>query len=87
MGASIPFNDCDLRTFALTGHLYALRRPRCSKESSHNRMIYIEGFGAGNRIRTYDLRITNAPLYQLSYSGIRTPVSSRGADIRRAAGG
>ena len=25
--------------------------------------------GAGNRIRTYDLRITNAPLYQLSYSG------------------
>src|SRR5690606_2085401 len=26
--------------------------------------------GAGNRIRTYDLRITNAPLYQLSYSGV-----------------
>ncbi len=26
-------------------------------------------FGAGNRNRTYDLRITNAPLYQLSYSG------------------
>ena len=26
--------------------------------------------GAGNRNRTYDLRITNAPLYQLSYSGI-----------------
>ena len=25
--------------------------------------------GAGNRNRTYDLRITNAPLYQLSYSG------------------
>lgn len=25
--------------------------------------------GAGNRIRTYDLRITNAPLYQLSYPG------------------
>ena len=27
-------------------------------------------FGAGNRSRTYDLRITNALLYQLSYSGI-----------------
>ncbi len=25
--------------------------------------------GAGNRSRTCDLRITNAPLYQLSYSG------------------
>ena len=25
--------------------------------------------GAGDRNRTYDLRITNAPLYQLSYSG------------------
>ncbi len=25
--------------------------------------------GAGDRIRTYDLRITNAPLYQLSYTG------------------
>jgi hypothetical protein len=27
------------------------------------------GFGARNRSRTYDLRITNALLYQLSYSG------------------
>jgi hypothetical protein len=27
------------------------------------------GDGARNRIRTYDLRITNAPLYQLSYPG------------------
>ena len=26
-------------------------------------------FGAGNRSRTYDLRITNALLYQLSYAG------------------
>lgn len=26
--------------------------------------------GAGNRSRTYDLRITNALLYQLSYSGL-----------------
>jgi hypothetical protein len=30
------------------------------------------GIGAGDRNRTYDLRITNAPLYQLSYSGSRT---------------
>ncbi len=28
-----------------------------------------EKYGAGNRSRTYDLRITNALLYQLSYSG------------------
>ena len=34
--------------------------------------------GAGNRSRTYDLRITNALLYQLSYSGFGTS--------RRAAG-
>ena len=27
--------------------------------------------GAGNRSRTYDLRITNALLYQLSYTGVR----------------
>ena len=35
--------------------------------------------GAGNRIRTYDLRITNAPLYQLSYSGdvLVKPLSNR----------
>ena len=28
--------------------------------------------GAGDRIRTYDLRITNALLYQLSYTGVGT---------------
>jgi hypothetical protein len=26
-------------------------------------------YGAGDRSRTYDLRITNALLYQLSYTG------------------
>ena len=31
--------------------------------------FFSELLGAGNRNRTYDLRITNAPLYQLSYSG------------------
>jgi hypothetical protein len=34
--------------------------------------------GAGNRNRTYDLRITNAPLYQLSYSG-KEPMILRAA--------
>lgn len=33
--------------------------------------------GAGNRSRTCDLRITNAPLYQLSYSGEPRIVGSR----------
>lgn len=45
------------------------------------------GSGAGDRNRTYDLRITNAPLYQLSYSGVlqcchaawRPPGSPHGA--------
>ena len=32
------------------------------------------GTGAGDRNRTYDLRITNAPLYQLSYSGSEGPL-------------
>ncbi len=27
-------------------------------------------YGAGDRSRTYDLRITNALLYQLSYTGL-----------------
>lgn len=34
--------------------------------------------GAGNRNRTYDLRITNAPLYQLSYSGGAANSTGRG---------
>ena len=38
-------------------------------ESGRLRGLRIRGGGAGNRNRTYDLRITNAPLYQLSYSG------------------
>lgn len=32
--------------------------------------------GADNRSRTYDLRITNALLYQLSYIGPERPVTS-----------
>ena len=32
-------------------------------------LFYMLNYGAGNRSRTYDLRITNALLYQLSYTG------------------
>ena len=32
-------------------------------------LIYMLKSGAGDRSRTYDLRITNALLYQLSYTG------------------
>ncbi len=32
-------------------------------------LFYMLNYGAGNRSRTYDLRITNALLYQLSYIG------------------
>lgn len=32
-------------------------------------------FGAGSRIRTDDLEITNHPLYQLSYSGKKTELN------------
>ena len=42
-------------------------------------------FGAGNRSRTYDLRITNALLYQLSYSGI--PASPADRYFKRAGNG
>ena len=35
--------------------------------------------GAGNRSRTYDLRITNALLYQLSYTGAGLGVSDTSA--------
>ena len=33
--------------------------------------------GAGDRSRTYDLRITNALLYQLSYTGVRRRILGR----------
>ncbi len=38
------------------------------------------GSGAGNRSRTYDLRITNALLYQLSYTG-NSGTAVRGAQV------
>ncbi len=44
------------------------------QRKKHSRQVKVEAIrqiedGAGNRSRTYDLRITNALLYQLSYSG------------------
>ena len=40
------------------------------QKASPERLAYVLEFsGAGNRSRTYDLRITNALLYQLSYAG------------------
>jgi hypothetical protein len=36
-----------------------------------SRAFCLNLFGAGKRNRTPDLRITNALLYRLSYSGIR----------------
>lgn len=50
-----------------TPETVAARALRC--ESWRCRKPSDSGPGAGNRNRTYDLRITNAPLYQLSYSG------------------
>ena len=32
--------------------------------------LFIDIYGAADRIRTGDLRFTKAPLYQLSYSGV-----------------
>ncbi len=39
------------------------------------------GDGADNRSRTYDLRITNALLYQLSYIGIEPSLRGK-PDVR-----
>ncbi len=41
----------------------------CGNEKSSPRGLLFWKSGAGNRSRTYDLRITNALLYQLSYAG------------------
>jgi hypothetical protein len=38
----------------------------------------LRGNGAGDRTRTYDPRITNALLYQLSYSGSMAMLSTGG---------
>jgi hypothetical protein len=41
------------------------------KAQSQGLGFLLDSFGAGKRNRTPDLRITNALLYRLSYSGIR----------------
>ena len=45
------------------------RKPLKRKAPPTLRRSLENDLGAGNRSRTCDLRITNAPLYQLSYSG------------------
>ena len=42
--------------------------------------------GAGDRSRTYDLRITNALLYQLSYTGTGGAILSKSAVRLKTAG-
>ncbi len=44
-----------------------LLRAKSKKDSLYGLSFLMSG--AGNRSRTYDLRITNALLYQLSYAG------------------
>ena len=43
--------------------------PRSKKGDPEGPPQVLESTGAGDRSRTYDLRITNALLYQLSYTG------------------
>ena len=47
------------------------RLPKNAFSESH----YFQGFGASERIRTADLRITNALLYQLSYRSLNERLS------------
>ena len=44
--------------------------PKSKKANPEELAQVLESVGAGDRSRTYDLRITNALLYQLSYTGI-----------------
>ena len=43
--------------------------------------------GAGSRIRTDDLLITNQLLYQLSYAGERTPKGYKGYNVKTETAG
>src|SRR6185312_4023017 len=61
---------------------------RYKRQTAHhtatcNALFLLGKLGAGNRSRTCDLRITNAPLYQLSYSGDGEPRSLRGGRMGR----
>jgi hypothetical protein len=46
-------------------------KPEKQKAQSLGLGFLLDSVGAGKRNRTPDLRITNALLYRLSYSGIR----------------
>lgn len=48
-------------------------------------VLHAPKYGAGERNRTSDLRITNAPLYQLSYPGkLANPHNQQWGAIRAA---
>jgi hypothetical protein len=49
----------------------ARNRIRKTKSPVRGLGLMLDSVGAGKRNRTPDLRITNALLYRLSYSGIR----------------
>ena len=56
----------------MRGGLYAKLRTLAIDDGEKNKarsMAGLEVCGAGERSRTLDLRITNALLYQLSYTG------------------
>lgn len=48
----------------------AFQRSVTHQTATPKLLFYLIKFGAGNRSRTCDLRITNALLYQLSYTGL-----------------
>lgn len=45
-------------------------KPSTEETKAAHCAAFVLNDGAGNRSRTYDLRITNALLYQLSYAGV-----------------
>ncbi len=48
----------------------AFQRSVTHQTATPNLLFFLIKLGAGNRNRTRDLRITNALLYQLSYTGL-----------------
>jgi hypothetical protein len=58
-----PFGSAVFKTAAID---HSATSPRLERQKHK---VLFNGSGAGNRSRTCDLRITNAPLYRLSYPG------------------
>ena len=72
--AHLPMQCILIAAHTLHRRLDVLRQNQKRRGKSRNPLILIDG--ADNRSRTYDLRITNALLYQLSYIGPERPVTS-----------